>query len=110
MTNWKQLTIYIVESDHWHHQPLYVALIETARKQGLAGATVTRANAGFGKNRTIRTTRILALSADLPIVVTIIDREEVMTQFLPTVQAMVKSGLVTLQTVEILHPVLFTET
>lgn len=38
MTSWKELTIYIGESARWHHQPLYVALIETARKQGLAGA------------------------------------------------------------------------
>lgn len=100
---WQQLTIYIGESDHWHHQPLYTALIELARKQGLAGATATRAIAGFGKHSTIHTTHLLELSSDLPIVVTIIDRGEAIAQFLPLVQEMVKDGLVTLHTVEVLH-------
>jgi hypothetical protein len=103
MNIWKQLTIHMVESDRWHRQPLYLALIEKAREQGLAGVTVTRAIAGFGKKRTIRTSRILALSTDLPIVVTIIDREDAIAQFLPTVRTMVKSGLISLQTVEVLH-------
>ncbi|AFY77083.1 MAG: DUF190 domain-containing protein [Hydrococcus sp. C42_A2020_068] len=103
MNIWKQLTIYLVESDRWHRQPLYLALIEKARERGLAGVTVTRAIAGFGTHRTIRTSRVLALSADLPIVVTIIDREDAIAQFLPTVRTMVKSGLISLQTVEVLH-------
>ncbi len=103
MTTWKQLTIYIGESDHWHNQPLHIALIEIARKRGLAGATVTRAIEGYGKHSTIHTTHILDLSSDLPIVVTIIDQEEVLADFLPVVKEMVKDGLVTMQTVEILH-------
>ncbi|MCU0533365.1 MAG: DUF190 domain-containing protein [Hydrococcus sp. Prado102] len=103
MRTWKQLTIHINESDRWHRQPLYLALVEKARERKLAGATVTRAIAGFGKKRTIRTSRILALSADLPIVVTIINCEDAIAQFLPTVRTMVHSGLIGLQTVEVLH-------
>ena len=49
MTQWKQLTIYVDESAHWHHQPVYTALIEQARRHGLAGATATRAIEGFSK-------------------------------------------------------------
>lgn len=100
---WKQLTIYIGESDIWHHQPLYMALIEQARARGLAGATASRAISGFGKHSIVRTTRLLDLSSDLPIIVTIIDREEALAEFLPLVKEMVKDGLITLQTVEILH-------
>ena len=73
MTNWQKLIIYVDESDLWDCQPLYVALIETARKRGIAGATAIGAISGFGHSRTIRTTRILALSANLPVVVTAID-------------------------------------
>ncbi|PMB50364.1 hypothetical protein CEN40_02125 [Fischerella thermalis CCMEE 5205] len=105
MPEWQQLTIYIGESDHWHHQPLYMALVELALKQGLAGATATRAIAGFGKHSTIHTTKILELSSDLPILVTIIDREEAIATFLPQVQEMVIDGLVTLYPVEIVHHV-----
>lgn len=100
---WQQLTIYIGESDHWHHQPLYTALIEIARQRGIAGATATRAIAGYGKHSTIHTTQLWELSSDLPIVVTIIDREEAIADFLPLVREMVKDGLVTLQPVRIIH-------
>lgn len=103
MKAWKQLTIYIGESDHWHYQPLYLAIIEAARQRGLAGATVTRAIAGYGKHSTIHTTQLWELSSDLPIVVTIIDAEEAIADFIPVVQEMVKDGLVTLQPVEIIH-------
>lgn len=79
MSTWEQLTIYIGESDHWHGKPLYIALIEQARQQGITGATVTRGVAGFGKRQhgEIHTTRIFELSSDLPMVVTVIDRAEV---------------------------------
>lgn len=103
MTAWKQLTIYIGESDHWRNQPLHIALIEAARKRGLAGATAARAIEGYGKHSTIHTTHLLELSSDLPIVVTIIDREEVLNEFLPLVKEMVKEGLVTMHSIEILH-------
>ncbi len=102
MTVWKQLTIYIGESDHWHHQPLYTALIEKARERGLAGATASRAIAGFGKHSTVHTTHLLDLSSDLPVVVTVIDRESALVEFLSVVKEMVKEGLVTMQTVEVL--------
>ncbi|WP_017718472.1 DUF190 domain-containing protein [Kamptonema formosum] len=102
MTVWKQLTVYIDESDRWHHQPLYTALIEKARERGLAGATASRAIAGFGKHSTVHATHLLDLSSDLPVVVTVIDREEALVEFLPAVKEMVKEGLVTLQTVEVL--------
>lgn len=101
MTQWKQLTIYVDEAAHWHHQPVYIAVIELARKRGLAGATATRAIEGYSKNSGIRTTNLLALSADLPMVVTLIDSAEAIAEFLPIVQEMVGKGLVTLQTVEL---------
>lgn len=103
MKTWKQLTIYIGESDRWEKQPLHIALVELARQRGLAGATVTRAIEGYGKHSTIHTTHLLELSCNLPIVVTIIDDEEALNEFLPIVKEMVKEGMVTLQTVEILH-------
>ncbi len=103
--NWKQLNIYLTESDRWRNQPLYMALVEAARKQGLRGVTVTRAIAGFGEKRMIHTTQIFELSADLPVVVTIIEQEEIITQFLSIVREMVESRFVTLQNIELLNPI-----
>lgn len=100
---WQQLTIYISESDRWHNEPLYIALIELARQHGLAQGTAMRAMAGYGKYITIQTTHFLDLSSNLPVVVSIIDREEAISEFLPLVREMVKNGLITLQPLEILH-------
>ena len=42
-----QLRIYLGESDRWHHQPLYEAIVLKARELHLAGATVLRGPDGF---------------------------------------------------------------
>lgn len=104
MSDWEKLTIYIDESDRWHGKPLFTALVEEARKQGLAGVTVTRGIEGFGvrQHHQIHTARIMEL-ADLPIIVTLIDRAEAIAQFLPSVQAMVAVGLVTQETIRVVY-------
>lgn len=96
------LRIFIGESDHWHGKPLHLALVEKAREQGLAGATVLRGMEGFGARSVIHTTRLLDLSADLPIVVEIVDSEERLSKFLDDVGEMVADGLATLERVRVL--------
>jgi PII-like signaling protein len=100
----EQLTIYIDESDQWHGKPLFTALVEAARKQGLSGATVLRGVEGYGMrhHHQIHTARIMEL-ADLPVVVTIIDTAEGIAQFLPTLQEMVTVGLVTQESINVVH-------
>jgi PII-like signaling protein len=44
----KQLTIFISETDQFHHQALYMAIIEMLRRAGCSGATAVRGVAGFG--------------------------------------------------------------
>ena len=105
MSNWQQLTIYIGKSEHWQGQPLYLALVEQAKRYQLVGAMVTRGIAGFGKHSRIHTTRLFELSSDLPMVVTIFDQAETIAAFLPLVQTMVHEGLVTQETVTIVHRV-----
>ena len=97
------LRIYLGESDRWHHQPLYEAIVLAAREAKLAGATVLRGPMGFGKDSRLHTTRVLRLSSDLPLVIEIVDSEEIINGFLPTVEKMFGSGLVTLEKVKVLH-------
>jgi len=96
------LRIFIGESDRWHHQPLYEAIVLKARELHLAGATVLRGPMGFGKSSRLHTAKILRLSMDLPVVIEIIDSEEKLTAFLPILDEMMKGGLVTLEQVKVI--------
>ncbi len=97
----KLVRIYIGEADRWHGTALYNAIVERARKEGLAGATVTRGIEGFGANSRIHTASILRLSEDLPIKIEIIDLAERVERFLPLLDEMVTEGLITVQDCEI---------
>jgi uncharacterized protein len=91
------LRIFIGESDRWGSQPLYEAIVQEARRRGLAGATVFKGFEGFGAHSRIHTTRILRLSEDLPIVVEIVDTEDKIQAFLPVLEGMVTEGLATVE-------------
>lgn len=96
------LRIFIGESDRWHHQPLYEAIVLKARELHLAGATVLRGPMGFGKSSRLHTAKILRLSMDLPLVIEIIDAEDKLSAFLPILDEMMKGGLVTLEKVKVI--------
>lgn len=100
--NGRLLRIFIGESDRWHHQPLYEAIVLKARELGLAGATVLRGPMGFGASSRLHTAKILRLSMDLPIVIEIVDTEEKLDRLLPHLDEMVLEGLVTLEDVRVL--------
>jgi CBS domain-containing protein len=97
MPETKRLMIYLGESDRWHHQPAYLAILELLRKEGCAGATVVRGIAGFGAESRIKTSTILRLSMDLPVVVTVVDRVDRIERFLPALKEMVGGGLMTIE-------------
>jgi PII-like signaling protein len=96
------LRIFVGESDRWHGKPLYEAIVERARSEGLAGATVLRGLEGFGAHSRLHTTRILRLSEDLPVVIEIVDSVEKIETFLPGLDDMVAEGMVTLEKVRVI--------
>lgn len=91
------LRIFVGESDRWKGRPLFEAIVQEARRQGLAGATVFRGFEGFGARSRIHTSRILRLSEDLPILIEIVDAEDKVQAFLPVLDDMVQEGLVTVE-------------
>ncbi|MEA2778487.1 MAG: uncharacterized protein QOK29_31, partial [Rhodospirillaceae bacterium] len=97
------LRIFIGEDDRHGHQPLYEAIVLKAREQHLAGATVLRGPMGFGHSSRLHTSKILRLSEDLPLVIEIIDSEVKINAFLPLLDHMLGSGLVTLERVRVLQ-------
>jgi PII-like signaling protein len=99
----KRLTIYIGESDRFHHRPLYSEIVHRAHAAGLAGASVFRGLEGFGASRHMHTTRILSLSEDLPVAIVIVDEAEPVERFAAEVSGLVSEGLVVVDDVFVVH-------
>ncbi len=97
----KLLRIFIGESDKHGRKPLYQAIVEMLREEGMAGATVLRGVEGFGANSHLHTARILRLSEDLPIVIEVADTAAKIEAIMPKLDEMVTDGMVTLERVEV---------
>lgn len=96
------MRIFLGESDRCPSGPhkglaLYEAILLTLRDEGLAGATVVRAIAGFGPSARLHTGKVLRLSSDLPIIVEVVDREETLQRVLPILDPLMGGGLITLE-------------
>src|SRR5438105_3218044 len=96
------LTIYLGESDQWQGMPLYVAIVQLLREQGCAGATVSRAVAGYGAGSRLHESGGWRLSSDAPVVIQVVDQPERLRRLLPRIEEMLNGGLMTLQEVEVL--------
>ncbi|MEV8021894.1 DUF190 domain-containing protein [Streptomyces sp. NPDC086554] len=98
-----RVTVFIGETDLWHHKPVYSEIVHRARKAGLAGASVFRGIEGFGASSLIHTQRLLSLSEDLPVAVVIVDDEDKLRAFLPQLDELVTEGLVILDDCEVIR-------
>ncbi len=97
-----RLTIFVGESDQWHHRPVYTEVVHRAHAAGLAGASVMRGIEGFGASSRVHTTRLLSLSEDLPVAIVIVDTEQRIEAFLPELDELITQGLVILDPVRVI--------
>lgn len=101
------LRIFVGESDKVGHLPLFEAIVREARREGLAGATVLKGVLGYGATAHIRTTKILDLSADMPMVIEIVDEKSKIEAFQPLCSELIEQascgGLVTLENIRVIH-------
>ncbi|MEE8575385.1 MAG: DUF190 domain-containing protein [Thermodesulfobacteriota bacterium] len=97
----KLLRIFIGEDDKHEGRPLYEVIIEEARKRNMAGATMLRGVMGFGANSRLHVAKVLRLSADLPIVIEIVDNPDRIDAFLPDLEYWIGEGLVTLEEITV---------
>jgi uncharacterized protein len=97
------LRIFFGEDDRFENRPLHEAIVLKARELQLGGATVQRGHMGFGHSSRIHTTKILRLSQDLPVIVEIVDSKDKIDTFLPVLDRMMSSGLVTIEKVQVLQ-------
>jgi len=96
--------IFVGEGDQWHHRPLSSALMERLRAEGFAGVTVMRGIAGFGANSVIHTANLVDLSADLPVLIEVVEDAEHVERLVSILDEMIGGGaLVTLEKVRVLR-------
>jgi len=93
----KKVTIYINEDTKYHTQPLYEAILTYLMHKGVAGATASRAMAGFGPHHVMHTTKIEVLTEHLPIRIEFVETEEKVNLLMPTLYDMVTDGLIEVQ-------------
>jgi uncharacterized protein len=97
------LRIFIGEDERFDGKPLYEAIVLKARELQMGGATVLRGPLGFGKSSHLHSAKILRLSEDLPMVIEIVDSQEKIDAFIPVLDKMMGSGLVTVEKVQVLQ-------
>jgi PII-like signaling protein len=95
------LRIIIGESSRHQGKHLYEWIVIKARECGIAGATVTRGMMGYGANSRIKTASILCLSEDLPVIIELIDEQELLEDFLEIIDPVIGEGLVTMEKMHI---------
>ena len=95
------LRVFVGENQKHDGRPLYEAIVQAAHKQGLTGAMATRGMMGFWRYGPIRTSKVLRLNEDLPILIEIAGKQEQIAAFLPELKDMVKQGLVTREKVQV---------
>lgn len=98
----KMLRIYIGQDDQWEGKPLYEAIVMKLRQMDVAGATVYKGVMGYGAQQRMHKSGFLGLSRDLPVMLTVVDKEEKIRDILPTLDEMVSEGLLVLSDVEII--------
>lgn len=97
------MRIYTDEKARAGRKALFETIACKARDEGFAGATVLRGIMGFGHSAVIRNASILDLSAELPLVIELVDEEPKLHAFFRALESLPDIGLVTLEKVEVLH-------
>lgn len=93
----KKVTIFINETARYQMQSLHDAILTYLMHKGVAGATATRAFAGFGPHQQMHTQKIEVLSFDLPVRIEFVESAEKVEEVLPTLYEMVSDGLIEIQ-------------
>jgi PII-like signaling protein len=99
----KLLRIFLDEQDRSGAQPAYTAIVEFLRKQGVSGATVFRGIEGFGGHNQMHVARVFSWSANLPILIEVVDDWSVLEPLLPRLEAMLGEGLMTIEAAQYLR-------
>ena len=93
----KKVSIYVGEDHQYHGQSVYAVILNFLFYHGISGASVVRGIAGFGADHHLHTTRLEALTADLPMKIEFIESAEKVAEVLPKLHELAGSGLIEIQ-------------
>jgi PII-like signaling protein len=93
------LRIFVNERDTWHGTSLYDAIVETLKREHVAGASVFRGIEGFGTHREIHVAKMWNSNGRLPVLIEVVDDPEKIEALLPRLDAMIGEGAITLEKV-----------
>src|SRR5438445_12236910 len=102
-TEARHVTVFVNSNDQHHGQPLYAAIVRLCEQRGIAGASVTRCEEGYGAGRQLHSTRLLELSENLPLRIDIVDLPERIDPLLAELEGMISEGLITVTNVRVLR-------
>jgi uncharacterized protein len=94
------LRIFVDDAQQYREQALYLAIVDALHRAGFPGATVFKGIEGYGHDKTIYAARQFEVSSNLPVLIEVIDEDEKIRAFLPTLKGMIENGLITLEKIE----------
>jgi hypothetical protein len=97
-----RLTVFVGETDSYHHRPLYHEIVRRARKAGLAGASVFHGIDGFGPSHRTHPHGALHIIEERPVMVLIVDLAERIQEFIPEINQLITRGLVITDPVDVI--------
>jgi len=90
----KNLLFIIDEADKFGRRPVYEVLMDIFYKKKSAGVSVFRGVAGYGSDGILHKSKILDLSASLPLKIEAVDFEKMLNSFMPDVLSIVEKGFI----------------
>jgi uncharacterized protein len=96
------MRVYLSESATYRHRNAMSAIVEALAAAGITGATAFKGIEGFGRSGYVSSDRVVDAWVDLPLLIEVVDRDEKIRAFLPTLETILDDGLVTLENVQTL--------
>ena len=96
-----QVTIYLNESDQWHHRPLHMEILKYLRQENVYAATALHAVSGFLGRQQVKTSHLVDAGGNLPVIVIFVDTDEHVARVLPTLKEMAEHRLIVRENVVI---------
>jgi PII-like signaling protein len=97
------LRLFLNANDRLQGKALYRLVVETARANHLAGASVFLVDFSYGAHKRIRDAKSDYLSFDIPVVVEVVDSGENIGKLQTELDSMIAEGLVVTRPVQVRH-------